>query len=275
MMEIFINEKSLDEQFDNEHDFLVGVNTFIDLLQAASEIKADRRLTFYNELFFSLNLIRGKRFDTSIKRNNDLNTRFFLNLQTLAPKSWFNSRIHTNENTYEYFGGECNDTSIAEIAERRLSTENYKGLLINFIKSGFGETLEIPVIKNKDCKRPINVSCTFDRASLYNWLNSNGYILPNKRKFEHHKQKHDRIRPTQGNSILLCTDDEAQKLLDSAIHENSPFDNRLYNFDAKYKKVIIFNRHTALTYHGYHIDDLSTLPSSIKKELEGKFTKKN
>lgn len=266
-MEIFINEKSLNEQLGNDYEFNTCVNTFIDLLQAASEINSDDRLFFYNDIYFSLSLLKGTRFDVSLKRNNDLNWRFVENLKKLAPKSWVNDQVHKSINTYDYFGGNCNDTSIAEVAERIISISQYQGLLINFIKSSFGNSLSFPVIKDNNVKTPITVSCTFDRESLYAWLYSTGYILPNKRKFEHHKQKHDRKRPTSGNSILLCTEDEAQKLLDTAVHEKTPFDTRLYNYDKTYNKVIIFNRHIAITYHGYHTDDISTVPPSIKKHF--------
>lgn len=263
-MEIFINEMSINEQFINEFEFNQGIERFIELLITIDKLNLDTKYLFINEIYFSLNLLKGTRFDSSLKSDKSLNTRFILNYDRLRPTSWLKNQIHSGQNTYEYLGVDCINTSIAEITERKYNSTSYTGFMLNFIKSNFGESSNFDVDRNKV---PINIPCCSTSSGLYNCLTSIGYIHPNQRTFEHHRQKHDRKRPTHGNSILLCSDGKAQELLNTACFVDSPFDNRLYNYDTEHNKIIVFNKHTALSYHGYHIDGIDNIPNKILKQL--------
>lgn len=262
-VEIFINEKSFEGQYPNDNKLLEGINEFIKVMQCVREIKADSRELYYNEIFYSLSLLKDSRFDTSIKKNPDLNRRFFENFQQAGAKRWRETQVHTSANTYTCLVGDCNDSSIAEVAERSLRTSTYNGYCINFTDSRFGNSSRLEVVKDSNINTPIKVASGADFYLLQQWLLSIGYILPNVRKFEHHKKKHDRARPTSGNSTLLCNDEEAQNFLDLATYEYTPFDSRLYSHDTARRKVIVFNQHTPFCYHGYHQDDNTNIPANV------------
>lgn len=271
MMEVFINELSLNSQFNNYEDFKKGVNHFIDLLIAISEVRPDDCLVFYSELLYSYHLLYGSRFDTSMKHNVDLNQRFLSNFQRLTPRLWKIHQEHDSFSIYKYRGNSCNETSLAEIAERNISRNNYKGILINFIDSDFGEDINADVVKYLKDPTSTTVLCSFDKISLFECLKLKEIPYRGMRSFDPNP-KHDRRRPHYRASRLLCDKQEAQALLDSAFYSNSPLDKNLFNYDTTVKKVIRFIQHRPGRYHGFHVDDLNDVPSEIIEQLEKNYS---
>ncbi|MBN2533244.1 MAG: hypothetical protein JXB88_10150 [Spirochaetales bacterium] len=105
-----------------------------------------------------------------------------------------------------------------------------------------------------------------DYTSLENWIVINR--IP--RKFKHNP-KHPKAKEINKNkyvSALLCSEEEAQILLNSAIGD-AGFSNKLYNYDTKNKKYIIFQDDDTQenTYHGYHAINDTEIPEIIKTIL--------
>lgn len=99
------------------------------------------------------------------------------------------------------------------------------------------------------------------------WL----YKYKKKRIFEPNP-KHDKIFTHQNKqeevSKLLCTNQEAQKLLNDAI---GSIGKELYNFDSKYKYIIEFKLTRKdgdlYIYHGYHLTNENVLSGIKNKKI--------
>lgn len=100
--------------------------------------------------------------------------------------------------------------------------------------------------------------------------------------------KHDKDKPIANKgekvSLLLCNEDEAQKLLNDALDASNSadvFPKYLHNFDTDRKKFIEFKLERITDeqeaiYHGYHIDSITEIDNTkihdkaIRKQLEAK-----
>lgn len=272
MMEFFINELSLNQQYSDHSKIKEALIEMMNLLQDISDIKTECR-NLYNAELYSYTPCKSIRLDAYFKKYQDQNTLFSSRLQRINSKIWNSERYHLSQDNYLYQNISCTDTSIAEVAERSICLTNYSGSLLNFSNSIFSNNTAIAVQKN-ELPNKILISCINNKQDLISWLGTFGIVLPNTRIFEHHKQKHDKekrrtvSKKGKLNSKLYCTDDEAQKLLDGAILDtNSASDRRLFNYDPQYKKYIIFNCHGFNKFHGYHMDDENNIPASILKHF--------
>ncbi len=96
------------------------------------------------------------------------------------------------------------------------------------------------------------------------------------RVFEHHRQKHDNHRNNldDGESTLLYDipnkQEIVQNLLDTSFNdsEDNEVGSRRFNWDENRGKYVVFNWHTGLAYHGYHILNENDVPHTIKKKIE-------
>lgn len=267
MMEFFINELSLNEQYSDHSK--EALNGMMSLLEDIHDIKTEYKSLYSAELY-SYMPCKSTRLDTYLKKYQDQSTLFASHLQKINSKIWENDRYHLSQDNYLYQDLPCTDTSVAEVAERNICIPDYSGVLLNFSNSVFSGNTIIAVQKNK-LPDKITVSCINTKQDLMNWLGYFGIVLPNTRIFEHHKQKHDRARRTsrngRQNSQLLCTLEKAQLLLDEAILEENSASDRLYNYDKEHSKFIVFNCHGLNKFHGYHMDDENNIPASILKHF--------
>lgn len=85
-----------------------------------------------------------------------------------------------------------------------------------------------------------------------------------KRVFEAHP-KHDKVHPMQNKgekvSLLECSEEKAQELLNNAIDGK---ERSLYNYDRETGKIIEFKKTDKATYHGYHLDRTDVDDSIVK-----------
>lgn len=170
-MQVFINECSLDEQF-NPHNLEEAIKTFLQSINSLNQF--NNKTVFKSILFFNYKVIKGTHIETSLKANFSLNTVFIQNLKNAI--NWEESQTHDISAQYIYNEENFVSTSVAEITERKIKSPLLKAVLINFIDSKFGNNTQISIIKNGNFTT--NVDCAFDVTSIHEWLIENGYIDP-------------------------------------------------------------------------------------------------
>lgn len=193
-MEVFINECSLEGQYANDNVFHESIKLFVKSIQCLINIDKEKQVLKSN-YFFDYRGFNGSHLGTSLKSDRSINDLFTLNLQKINPKVWDLNKIHDEKSTYVFNKVDYVTKSVAEIAERERSINEYKGFLLNFKDSSFSTNTSINVIKNK--KEIILVDCAHDPISVYNWLVKNECIKPNEKYDESSK-----IAPADCQTIL-------------------------------------------------------------------------
>lgn len=193
-MQIFINETSLHEQYRDRYHFLDSFGIFISSIKRISEIKNKKDVLNSNSLFYCCGL-SGEVFQSTIKSNPALNQAFALNLQQLNPKSWQGDQKHETISSYEYNNEDFVTTSVAEISERSIMTDDFSGFLLNFSESKFGEEPTISILKNNS--KSIVVDTVITPEAIESWLIAKGFLNPNEVYDEN-----SRIAPADFQTIL-------------------------------------------------------------------------
>jgi len=169
-MEIFINEVSLQEQYFSDVEFTEVVRSFTAIFFLINErIKKPRM--YKSALFFNYRAIRGEHFQASFKkiRNRQLKDAFRnIVFNKLNPRDWQLERKHRSDDIFEVGSEVVTDTSIAELAERKLQDAELCGLLVNFIRSSFADRAFVDVVKNEQA--PIAVDCVDNQTAMREWL---------------------------------------------------------------------------------------------------------
>jgi len=186
-MEIFINEVSLEGQYFNKTEFEDALTKLIHIFELIDEKIQDRilyredsdRLVIYEA-------IRSSNFMTSLNKvNQDARQRFKSRVfNRLNPKEWRKEQLHSPDDWFHYISDEnckdVRDTSLAEVAERKLQNPDNKHLVINFINSSFrvphptikSNCLMI-IVKNKDEVNQICLDGIDSKQALEFWLEYN------------------------------------------------------------------------------------------------------
>jgi hypothetical protein len=142
MMQVFLNEKSLQGQFGSIGDFQVALIELNRVLARVIETPCEKRL-YYVPIVFHSTCVGDQIFSGSLERVAEKSARFlFKRLLREQFASWVDSRTH-EECPYMYVETNVCDSSLAELAERRLN--DGIGFLLNFAPSTFrcGEVIEI------------------------------------------------------------------------------------------------------------------------------------
>jgi hypothetical protein len=254
---IFINERSLHGQFE-KYDFKNAIDTLNTLFTSIHTAKQTSNVLQNIHLGWKFNAIEKQNLEQSLLTLPP-NTRqqWIKNTQRdLKIKNWQDNQLHDDKN--DVFT--INDTervtgeTLAEAAERQLQAHNC--LIINFLQSNFSN--KIAVCKNKKYTTELHAIENSDNWT--HWLKAQKITRKfnkNNKHGENGKGAHAKNKDNDV-AILYCSIAEAQTLLDTAISSPSPTDKRLYNFDTKNKKFIIFHFEgdTAENqYHGFHLED--------------------
>jgi hypothetical protein len=176
-MQIFINETSLNSQFNDTPGFNTSLLKFIAAIKRISEIANDKEI-FKSDLMYYYSGVEGTYLETALKANHTLRTAFVQNLQLLNPKSWQKQQAHNNESSYEFSQFNYVGTSVAELAERKNHNGGMFGFLLNFSDSQFGSEAKIQILKDGNIS--IDIDCTVDNDSIEQWLIDNNFIDPNE-----------------------------------------------------------------------------------------------
>lgn len=212
MIEIFINERSLEGQYQTGEEFEQSILIFNNLIQDIKE-KIKNNPSFYLDqekimLYFA---IKKDQFAKSLNNLRDKNIKtVFVNTiyNKNNPKDWRKEQKHSPQDEFKYFQQDVTNTSLAEVAERKLQNENSIYLIINFQNSSFNNshtTIQscslIPVVKNSTIE--IEIDGLDNQKGLDHWIslkfpsysNNSTYtprdhqtILYNKERFRKHSK---------------------------------------------------------------------------------------
>ncbi|MGD1909518.1 MAG: hypothetical protein ACFB2X_01220 [Rivularia sp. (in: cyanobacteria)] len=185
-MEIFINEVSLEGQFPTETEFRESVKVFNSIFQIINQkIKNKKTYKEDSNIYISYQAIKGSNFSASLNQLKDQSLKTaFINIvfNKSNPKEWRKERLHSAEDLFDYLTinedyKNVSDTSLAEVAERKLQNNNQEYLLVNFIKSSFKidhpniyKCCLITIIKNNDEENYICIDGVDNPSALKNWL---------------------------------------------------------------------------------------------------------
>lgn len=171
MMEIFVNECSLHEQLHERDEFILGFRKFFTILSLFNQRKAAYtlyqhenlftmyRITETESLIASLNKLPDKALSQGIKS---------LLFNRLNVKDWQTSRKHSSEDVFLCLEEIVTDTSMAELAERKLQDTELIGVLINFAQSKFHQLTSVEVAKND--LPSLLIDCLDDHHIVNKWL---------------------------------------------------------------------------------------------------------
>jgi len=175
-MEIFINELSLEGQYFDQDEFVLGVRTFLKIFNTLKKEVKDAKY-YEDEFLLYSNAIQNEIFKASLEKVSDKSLRiafYGLIKNKLNAKSWRDERVHSNEDAFFYFEAEnivdVSDKTLAEIAERNLQTPDKKRLSVNFIASRYQDLENIAIFKNSEESEAIKVDCCDCLEILKIWI---------------------------------------------------------------------------------------------------------
>lgn len=175
-MEIFINELSLHGQYPSQDTFTQAVMQFVEVFSLIQD-KVKTSEIYKDELFVTQTALTNETFLQSFERikNSNLKEAFRRILfNRLKPKDWQIERLHSSD--ILYISQKCvaqdtfvTDSSVAEIAERKLQRPHKRFLLINFNESQFKGCDNFDVTK-EDEENAIELDCIETKDALIKWL---------------------------------------------------------------------------------------------------------
>lgn len=171
--EIFINERSLHGQFA-EHNIKNVIKNFIAVLKFinSQQFSSD---VFTTKLFFNIAYAyKDEHIGGILENDQNLKKIFFDNIRNVS--KWENERIHDPKSTYIYKEENYVESSVAELAERKLVNRNIKDILLNFQDSIFAQSNTINICKNGAIY--VSINCSFDEDSISECFVRHGLIDP-------------------------------------------------------------------------------------------------
>jgi hypothetical protein len=185
-MEIFINEVSLEGQYLNDAEFKEAVIVFKAIFEVINEKIKDKQIYKEdNKFFVNYEAVKGSNFNKSLNQIKDQSLKLaFKNIvfNKLNPKEWRTEQVHSSTDSFDCLMSNepykvVNDTSLAEIAERKLQNSSSTYLLINFINSSFHLVHPhitkcglITIVKNNDEVNCIKLDGLDKKSALEDWL---------------------------------------------------------------------------------------------------------
>jgi hypothetical protein len=179
MMEIFINELSLEGQYQTIEEFEQSVLIFNSLIQYIREKIRNNSIFYLDQdrimLYFAIDKVQ---FEKSLNNLKDKAIKMaFKNIiyNKNNPKDWRKEQQHSPQDEFKYLQQNVTDTSLAEVAERKLQNKNSIYLVINFQNSSFNEPHAdiqacclISVVKNSTIS--IDMDGLDNQEGLHHWI---------------------------------------------------------------------------------------------------------
>ncbi|MFB2918961.1 hypothetical protein [Aerosakkonema funiforme] len=185
-MEIFINEVSLEGQYVNDAQFKDAVIAFKAIFDLINEKLKDKQI--YKEdskLYVNYDAMKGSNFNESLNNIKDKSLKqALINVifNKLNSKEWRKEQVHSATDSFDCLMTNeeykvVNDTSLAEVAERKLQNSSSIYLLINFINSSFNlihphitNCCLVTIVKNNDEINCIKLDGLDNKYALEYWL---------------------------------------------------------------------------------------------------------
>ena len=189
-MEIFINELSLNEQYSNENDFTKAIIEFTAIVSLLKKEVRQSEFFKYSNFIYNRKAVYNQNFLASIARIKDKTIKISFKdivFNKTNPKDWRNEKYHKETDDFycKSLEKNVNNTSLAEISERKILFNKRTFILLNFIFSDFRNINNVELIKNKKDKVLIDSIDTKEKA--IKWLNVHYYeelILKDKKRFK-------------------------------------------------------------------------------------------
>jgi len=185
-MEIFINEVSLEGQYLNDAEFQKAVIVFKAIFDLINEKIKDKQIYKEDSNFYvNYEAVKGSNFKQSLNQIKDKSLKLaFMNVffNKLNPKEWRKEQVHSSTDSFDCLMINeqykiVNETSLAEIAERKIQNSSSTYLLINFINSSFHlvhphitNCCLITIVKNNDEVNCIKLDGLDNKSALEDWL---------------------------------------------------------------------------------------------------------
>jgi hypothetical protein len=185
-MEIFINEVSLEGQYLNDAEFKEAVIVFKAIFEVINEKIKDKQIYKEDSNFYvNYEAVKGSNFTQSLNQIKDKTLkRALMNVlfNKLNPKEWRKEQVHSSTDSFDCLMINeqykvVNNTSLAEIAERKLQNSSSTYLLINFTNSSFNlvhphitNCCLITIVKNNDEVNCIKLDGLDKKSALEDWL---------------------------------------------------------------------------------------------------------
>lgn len=174
-MQVFINERSLNEQYYEASQLTGLVDSFVKSAQLIKSVKADKVVNQSRHMYV-YSAVVGSVLAASLQRNKTLNDLFFNNLQSIGAVMWEDLQEHSNEFSYIFNAEDYVGSSVAEISHRKNGNNEFIGFLLNFSDSKFASLLNADV--RIDDKHDVQVDCADTEQAVFNWLVRNGFLDP-------------------------------------------------------------------------------------------------
>ncbi len=198
-MQVFINERSLNEQYYEASQLTSMVNSFVKCAQLIKSVKANKVVSRSKHMHV-YSAVVGSVFGASLQRNKPLNDLFLNNLQSVGTIIWEDFQEHSNELSYVFNKEDYVGSSVAEISHRKNGNDEFQGFLLNFSDSKFASLLNADV--RIDDLHDVQVDCADTEQAVFNWLVQNGFLDP--------KEEYDETsgEPPQDYQTILADKDK-------------------------------------------------------------------
>lgn len=174
-MQVFVNEKSLHGQY-TEQNIEAEIKVFLSALSMLNALEFEKQILTTKNFFYS-SAINGVHLNNTLTENRSLQALFFNNIKSC--KYWEDTIEHDPRSSYTHNNIDYVSYTIAEITERKLNSNLLNTFLLNFPSSIFNNHPLITVIKSPNTSQDID--CSFDEASILNWLIANNIFDPNSK----------------------------------------------------------------------------------------------
>lgn len=173
-MGAFINEISLEGQYSTINEFEKGLNELRSIINKIKDIEVSSDVSKIS----LLSAIKNEFFDQSFNQISDISVkRAFNNIyyNKANVKNWREDQIIDIAEYFFWKEGKnenVKNSSVAELAQRKINVIFKPYLLINFRGSRFSKHLTIKIEKSST-REIVEVHCCDDNASFLNWLSTN------------------------------------------------------------------------------------------------------
>ncbi|MBN2746005.1 MAG: hypothetical protein JXR34_04700 [Bacteroidales bacterium] len=177
-------------------------------------------------------------------------------------QNWRKSPKQQNTRTYKIFNQAIENHTIPEIAQHKQNEPNDNYVLLNNEALNIGNS---PVRITISGRAHIQIDYVGNTADLKVWFAKNRIPPRNFHVIPKHGENGRGNWP--GASPLMCSGQEAQQLLNTAIGDNT---DKLYNYDPQHSRYIVFwsENEPENLFHGYHLPlNTNEIPNEIKRIL--------
>ncbi len=176
MIEIFINELSLEGQYVTGKEFVSAIKGFIAIFSLIHS-KVGEKQMYRDSRLINREAVGNKNFLASFNniRNRQLKDAFRnVIFNKMNPKDWRTDQRHSLKDTFLYVTSDgfenVTDTTLAEASERTLQNALSVRLLVNFTGSKFQGNQSLRVLKNEDEKNVAELDCIENKKQIEKWL---------------------------------------------------------------------------------------------------------